>query len=372
MGEEASGATIEDLERLDIRAGTVVRCEPFPEARKPAYKLWIDFGDGRRREGLQRRHHRPVRTGRARGPSGARAWSTSRPGRSARSARRCSHWACTRRTTWWSWWARTPGSERGPAGLMRTSEFSIDTRGRQVVEVTERVVAFAREIGGDGLLSVFVPHATCGLALIETGAGSEEDSDRGDRASPPRDDRYDHQHGPTGHGADHLLPALDPLVPGPPGSRWRGGAGHLATGGRGGHQPGEQHPLGPAVVPDRLTRENGPGSAGPAAQGSPLSLRYIQRTERSRKGKPPGTAGRKASGLTLSERKAAELPKGRSLLGLRGYGTRALGGCSCSGQVSAEVVSRPLRCSSRPSSFLCWSRRVRPSRPMPPRRASAP
>lgn len=38
-------ATIDDLEKLDIRAGTVVRCEPFPEARKPAYKLWIDFGD---------------------------------------------------------------------------------------------------------------------------------------------------------------------------------------------------------------------------------------------------------------------------------------------------------------------------------------
>ncbi|HEX2030998.1 MAG TPA: tRNA-binding protein [Actinomycetota bacterium] len=37
-------ATIEDLERLDIRAGTVVRCEPFPEARNPAYKVWIDFG----------------------------------------------------------------------------------------------------------------------------------------------------------------------------------------------------------------------------------------------------------------------------------------------------------------------------------------
>ena len=39
-----AGAVLEDLERLDVRAGTVVRCEPFPEARSPAYKLWIDFG----------------------------------------------------------------------------------------------------------------------------------------------------------------------------------------------------------------------------------------------------------------------------------------------------------------------------------------
>jgi secondary thiamine-phosphate synthase enzyme len=93
---------------------------------------------------------------------------------------------------------------------MRTSEFSIDTRGRQVVEVTERVVAFAREIGGDGLLSVFVPHATCGLALIETGAGSEGDLIDAIERLLPRDDRYEHRHGSTGHGADHLLPALIP------------------------------------------------------------------------------------------------------------------------------------------------------------------
>jgi secondary thiamine-phosphate synthase enzyme len=93
---------------------------------------------------------------------------------------------------------------------MRTSEFSIDTHGRQVVDITERVVAFGREIGGDGLLSVFVPHATCGLALIETGAGSEEDLVDAIERLLPRDDRYEHRHGSTGHGADHLLPAFVP------------------------------------------------------------------------------------------------------------------------------------------------------------------
>jgi secondary thiamine-phosphate synthase enzyme len=91
---------------------------------------------------------------------------------------------------------------------MRTAEFSIDTKREQVVDVTERVVAFAREIGGDGLLSVFVPHATCGVAVIETGAGSEADLVDAVERLLPRDGRYAHAHGSRGHGADHLLPAF--------------------------------------------------------------------------------------------------------------------------------------------------------------------
>lgn len=91
---------------------------------------------------------------------------------------------------------------------MRTSEFSVDTRGREVTDVTERVAAFAAERGDDGLLSVFVPHATCGVVLMETGAGSESDLADALERLLPRDDRYAHAHGSRGHGADHLLPAF--------------------------------------------------------------------------------------------------------------------------------------------------------------------
>lgn len=91
---------------------------------------------------------------------------------------------------------------------MRTEEFEVDTRGRLVLDLTDRVTAFAAACGGDGLLHVFAPHATAGLALMETGAGSEEDlaGVLGDLL--PRDDRYRHRHGSVGHGGDHLLPAL--------------------------------------------------------------------------------------------------------------------------------------------------------------------
>lgn len=91
---------------------------------------------------------------------------------------------------------------------MNVEEFTVDKRGRRVVDVTERVRAFATSAGGDGLVHVFVPHATAGVALMETGSGSEEDlAELLDRLLP-RDDRYSHRHGSIGHGGDHLLPVF--------------------------------------------------------------------------------------------------------------------------------------------------------------------
>ena len=91
---------------------------------------------------------------------------------------------------------------------MERTEVTIDTSGRLVVDVTGEVRSFAHEAGGDGLLHVFVPHATAGVALMETGSGSEADLEGAvDRLLPP-DDRYGHRHGSTGHGRDHLLPVF--------------------------------------------------------------------------------------------------------------------------------------------------------------------
>lgn len=77
---------------------------------------------------------------------------------------------------------------------------------RAVVDLTSRVLAFCAG-RGDGLLSVFVPHATAGLAIVETGAGTEPDLLSSLEDVLPRDDRWRHRHGAPGHGADHVLPA---------------------------------------------------------------------------------------------------------------------------------------------------------------------
>lgn len=90
---------------------------------------------------------------------------------------------------------------------MDTDELSIDTSRRQVVDITRDVADFCRS-RGDGLLSVFVPHATAGVAVMETGSGSEADLEEVLGRLLPRDARWRHRHGAPGHGADHVLPVL--------------------------------------------------------------------------------------------------------------------------------------------------------------------
>ena len=91
---------------------------------------------------------------------------------------------------------------------MRSVEFQVSTAGTRVLDLTDRVEAFAADAGEDGLVHVFVPHATAGIAIMETGSGSEADLEATLERLLPRDDRYQHRHGSVGHGGDHLLPVF--------------------------------------------------------------------------------------------------------------------------------------------------------------------
>ena len=90
---------------------------------------------------------------------------------------------------------------------MDTTVLDVDTSRDRVVDLTDHVRAFCRT-RGDGLLNVFAPHATAGVAIIETGARSDDDLVDALERLLPRDDRYRHAHGSPGHGADHVLPAF--------------------------------------------------------------------------------------------------------------------------------------------------------------------
>jgi len=94
---------------------------------------------------------------------------------------------------------------------MQSREVTVPTRGKRgVYDLTDACVSFLDEVAGgrDGLLQVFVPHATAGLVVMELGAGSEPDVMETLDRLLPRDDRWVHRHGPRGHGADHVLPVL--------------------------------------------------------------------------------------------------------------------------------------------------------------------
>jgi len=97
---------------------------------------------------------------------------------------------------------------------LRTIELQVDTSGRRGLwDLTAACKRFAVESsrGGDGLLVVFVPHATAGVVVVELGAGSDVDLVAAlDRLLPREEGRYRHRHGSPGHGADHVLPLLAP------------------------------------------------------------------------------------------------------------------------------------------------------------------
>jgi len=92
---------------------------------------------------------------------------------------------------------------------MDTHVLTIETGNqRGAFDLTAEVARFVAG-RGDGFVNVFVPHATAGIAIIETGAGSDDDLMSAIDAALPRDDRnYRHRHGSPGHGADHVMPGF--------------------------------------------------------------------------------------------------------------------------------------------------------------------
>ena len=93
---------------------------------------------------------------------------------------------------------------------MRSEAIPVHTGGRSTAhDITDACQRFV-EGEQDGLLHVFVPHATAGVAIIETGAGSDDDLLTALDYLLPRDDRWSHQHGAPGHGRDHVVPAFLP------------------------------------------------------------------------------------------------------------------------------------------------------------------
>jgi secondary thiamine-phosphate synthase enzyme len=93
---------------------------------------------------------------------------------------------------------------------MKTTTLTVRTGDREVVhDLTADCREFVRG-AGDGLLHVFVPHATAGVAVLELGAGSDEDLLAALADLLPADDRWRHRHGSRGHGRSHVLPAVVP------------------------------------------------------------------------------------------------------------------------------------------------------------------
>ena len=90
---------------------------------------------------------------------------------------------------------------------MKSELHTYDMSERRFLDLTTDLMTFVTTFDM-GLVHIFVPHATAGLALMETGSGSERDLEDAIERLLPRDFRYAHSHGSSGHGADHVLPAF--------------------------------------------------------------------------------------------------------------------------------------------------------------------
>jgi thiamine phosphate synthase YjbQ (UPF0047 family) len=94
---------------------------------------------------------------------------------------------------------------------VRSQTIEVVTGSRERVhDITSECESFVRSCGGDGLLHVFVPHATAGIALVELGSGSDDDLLTALKDLLPADDRWKHAHGSRGHGRSHVMPAFVP------------------------------------------------------------------------------------------------------------------------------------------------------------------
>jgi secondary thiamine-phosphate synthase enzyme len=105
------------------------------------------------------------------------------------------------------------GEDEDMSDAFTTRTLNIATGSRErVVDLTRDCEDFLSEAaaGRDGLLNLFVPHATAGIAIIETGSGSDDDLLAALHSLLPADDRWQHRHGSPGHGRDHVLPAIVP------------------------------------------------------------------------------------------------------------------------------------------------------------------
>lgn len=90
---------------------------------------------------------------------------------------------------------------------MHTRVIEVRNRSALATDITRHAIEFCDGLG-DGLLNVFVPHATAGVTLMETGSGSESDLEDTIERLLPIDDIYRHRHGSVGHGRDHVVPAF--------------------------------------------------------------------------------------------------------------------------------------------------------------------